>query len=230
MARWAGIHLGIVDISEQFARVAQMSHESRGSVDFFAFGNYFYTAGWNVAYGTERVRHNGSTPGYSASLRVYPHNDMAVVVLGNLAHGAVPFGAFITDVIEGDFGNVGMEFFTIVDIVLTIITVSGIIYIGLLIRLFIKLVKRLRGGDVIRCSFNAKNIKWLFDPIFNSVGLVAIYIGPPIVANLSFEFVVMYFPASFAFAIVATWIGVVYSLCAFFVKVFVNPMKEVKEA
>jgi len=221
MVRWAGIHLGIVDVSEQFARVVHMSHRSRGSVDFFAFGNYFYTAGWNVAYGRERVRHNGATPGYSASLRIYPHNDMAVVVLGNLAHGAVPFGAFVTDVMDGEpFGSVRMEFFTIVDIVLTIVAISGIIYIGLLIRLFVKLAKRLRSGEEIRGSFTSKNIKWLLDPIFSIVGLAAVYIGPPIVANMSFEFVVMYFPASFAFAIIASWIGVVYSFSSFFAKVF----------
>ena len=220
MARWAGIHLGIVDISEQFERVVQMSHQSRGTVDFFAFGNYFYTAGWNVAYETERVRHNGSTPGYSASLRIYPHNDMAVVVLGNLAHGVVPFGAFITGVIEGDFSNIGMEFFTIVDIVLTVVALSGIIYISLLIRLVVKLIKKVRSREVIKGSFTSKNIKWIFDPIFNIVGLIAMYVGPTIVANMSFEFVVMYFPASFAFALIASWIGVLYSICILFAKIF----------
>jgi len=222
MARWAGIHLGVVDISEQFERVVQRSHENIGSVDFFAHGNYFYTAGWNVTDTGSRIRHNGSTPGYSASLRIYPHDNMAVVILGNLTDAVVPFGAFITDTITGrDFGRMEMGFNTILDIFLTVLAISGIVYVVLLIRLFVRLIKRLRSGEVIKASFTPKNVKWLFDPIFSIAGLVAIYIVPPIFGNTSFEFAMMFVPASYVFALIATWIGVTYSICALLAKIFV---------
>lgn len=224
MARWAGIHLGIVDISEQFARVVQRSHENIGSMDFFAHGNYFYTAGWNVTDEADRVRHNGSTPGYSASLRMYPHTNTAVVVLGNLTDRVVPFGAFVSDTIAGEpFGRIGMDFNTIIDIFFTVLTILGIVYIGLFIRLFVKLRKRLRSGEMIKWSFTSKNIKWLFDPIFSIAGLVALYVVPSIYGNTSYQFAAMFSPASMTPAIIATWVGVVYSLCSFGVKVFIKP-------
>ena len=226
MARWAGVHLGTVDISEQFVRVVQRSHENIGSMDFFAHGNYFYTAGWNVTEEGDRVRHNGSTPGYSASLRIYPHTNTAVVVLGNLTDGLVPFGAFVSDIIAGEpFGRVGMGFNTILDLFLTVLTISGIVYVGLLIRLSIKLTKRLRSGAVIKGSFALKNIKWLFDPIFAIIGLIAIYVVPSIYGNTSYQFAIMFSPASMTPAIIATWIGVVYSLFSWWTKVFVRPIE-----
>ena len=224
MARWAGIHLGTVDISEQFARVVQRSHGNIGAMNFFAHGNYFYTAGWNVTDEGDRVRHNGSTPGYSASLRIYPHTNTAVVVLGNLTDGVVPFGALVSDTIAGEpFRSVGMGFNTILDIFLTALTISGIVYAGLLIRLFVKLRKRLRSGAVIKGSFTSKNIKWLFDPIWAISGLVAIYVIPSMYGNTSYQFAALFSPASLATAAVATWVGVVYSLCALWVKIFANP-------
>jgi len=227
MARWAGIHLGTVDISEQFVRVVRRSHENIGPMDFFAHGNYFYTAGWNVTDEGDRVRHNGSTPGYSASLRIYPHTNTAVVVLGNLTDGVVPFGAFVSDTIAGEsFRSVGMSFNTILDIFLTVLAISGIVYAGLFVRLFVKLGKRLRSGEMIKGRFTSKNIKWLFDPIWAIAGLVAIYIVPSIYGNTSYQFAVMFSPASMTPAIIASWIGVVYSLCAFGVKVFVRPCAE----
>jgi len=224
MARWAGIHLGIVDISEQFARVVQRSHKNFGSMDFFAHRNYFYTAGWNVTDDGNHVRHNGSTPGYSASLRIYTHTNTAVVVLGNLTSGVVPFGALVSGTMAGEpFGNVRMDFNILMDIFLTVLAISGIVYTGLLVRLFVKLRKRLGSGDVIKGSFTSKNIKWLFDPIFAIAGLITIYVVPSIYGNTSYQFAIMFSPASMTPAIIASWIGVVYSLCAFGVKVFVRP-------
>lgn len=222
MVRWADIHLGTADVSEQFARVAQRSHENIGSVDFFTHGDYSYTAGWYVSYGNNRIRHNGSTPGYSASFRIYPHTNTAVIVLGNLAHGAVPFGAFVSDVLGGEpFDSVEMEFFAILDVIYTVLTALGAVYVGLFIRLVVKLIKRRNDGEMAKRRRTFK-MTWIIDPIISVVALVLLYVGPSMTANMSYEFVRMYSPASYAFAIAVAWVAVVYSLCSLFIKIFMN--------
>jgi len=221
LARWAGIHLGVVNVSEQFERVIQRSHENHGSVDFFAHSNYFYTAGWYVTYENDRIRHNGTSPGYSASVRILPNDNMAVVVLGNLVNGAVPFGELISDIIieSEPFNSVQMDLFTIIDIFYTISIAVFTIYIGFFIWFIARVIKRLNSGEIVNRKLTFK-IRWLIVPLIFIADLVYSYVSPSMMGNTSHEFAVLHLPASLMPATIALWIALVCSLCAFFIKVF----------
>jgi len=66
MARWAGLHLGSLEVSEQFARVTQRSHELNGdSEHLFAHrrNDGFYAAGLGISFengSISSIAHNGS--------------------------------------------------------------------------------------------------------------------------------------------------------------------------
>ncbi|MCL2445810.1 MAG: beta-lactamase family protein [Oscillospiraceae bacterium] len=223
MVRWAQVQLGMVEIDEQFGRVVQRSHEPMGSVDFFAHGNYFYTAGWNVRDDGAHVRHYGATPGYSAAFRLYPHAGTAVIVLGNLAHGVVPFGSFVTDVVErGSFNRMGMEFNVMMDIFLTVLAALTIVYVVLFVRLIVNLMKKRNEGRITtrECTFKAA---WLIDPLITVAGLIALYVVPPMFGNTSLAFALEYIPASWAFAVAGGWVAVAYSVCSLLYKAFLKP-------
>jgi len=222
MVRWTGIHLGIVDISEQFERVVRRSHENNhGTINPFAYGDFFYAAGWYVNHERGTVHHNGSTAGYSSALRMLPYENTAVVILGNLSHGTVAFGALILDIITGGaFVNIRMDIFTIFDIIFGILTIIGIVYVGLFVRFFIKLTKRLRSGETVKGKFSFKNLFGLIEP---TLSLASFYIAPSIIFSTSREFYLEYTPASIHIAEIAIWIMAVYSLTLLWAKVFVHP-------
>ena len=222
MVRWAEIHLGTVDISEQFERVVRRSHENNHSaIDPFANRDFFYAAGWNVHPERGTLHHNGSTAGYSSALRMLPDENTAVVVLGSLSHGAVAFGVHVLDIVTyGEpFGNIQIDMFMIFDVFFGVLAIQGIVYVGLLIRLLIKLLKRLRSGEIIKGKFVPKHFLGLIEPICS---LAVFYFVPSIVFSTSREFYLEYTPASIHVAEVAIWVMAVYSVVRFLDKVFVE--------
>jgi len=227
MARWAGIHLGAVEVNEQLARVVQRSHELNGSEMPFADFSFFYGGGWGVFPEDGRIAHNGATPGYSASVIMLPEYDTAVIVLGNLQNGALQFGDFVLSIMEGgDLNRAGIDFFTILDIVYTALTLMGIIYIALFVRTTIRLCKRLRRGERAKTKFC---IKWLIDPLLSTVGLMAFYVIAPFMMSNSVEFLAMFSPASGVTALIALWIMVVYSFCICLAKAFGLQVKKIQK-
>jgi len=230
MMRWAEIHLGVVDVPEQFERVVRRSHENNhDAIDPFADRDFFYAAGWYVNYERGTVHHNGSTSGYSSALRMLPDENTAVVVLGNLSHGAVAFGAHILDIVTyGEpSGNVQINMFMLFDIVFGVLTVMGIVYAGLFVRFFVKLAKRLHSEAFIKGKFVPKQLLGLIEPICS---LAAFYFVPSIVFSTSRAFYLEYAPASIHVAEVAMWVMAVYSLVGFLSKVFVHPRDEVTDS
>ena len=220
MVRWAEIHLGVANIPEQFVRVVQMSHENNHDFNNpFADKNLIYTAGWNVNLESGSIHHYGSTPGYSAALRMLPDSNTAVVILGNLS-GAVPFGVYILNVIEGEpFSGVGMDMSTIVDIFVTITLAICIVYIGFFIRFIAGLIKRLKGDKITNRKITFK-IRWLIAPLIFIADLIYMHIIPSMLGNTSHELALMFSPASYTPALIGLWIALVCSLCVFFVRIF----------
>ena len=226
MARWTSIHLGAIDVNEQFARVVQRSHKHNRANDTpFTDMSYFYGAGWRVEFESGDIRHGAETPGYTATVRMRPHNGTAVVVIGNMMYGSMfQLGTNILDAVDGEpFSSVGMDLFVILDIVFSVLSVVGILYIGLFVRLVIKVAKRLRSGEKIKANFTSKNIGRILDPIISLVILIAFYVGPAMMFGNSFTHVAMHSPASMATALAALWIMMMYTLCSWLVRVFVNP-------
>ena len=230
MARWAGIHLGTVDVSEQFTRVVHRAHENNHSItDPFADMNFMYAAGLMVRLEAGVIGHYGSAPSYFATLRMYPHRSMAVVVLGNLQQNPedIPFGTLVSNAIDGEpFSNVRTGLWAIFDIIYTITVVGAIVYIGFFIRFVVRVIKRLNSGEIVNRKLTFK-IRWYIVPLLLIADLVYSYDSITTTSNTSHEWAVMNLPASLTPALIALWIMLLCSLCVFIVRVIgLSPMKK----
>ena len=232
MAHWANVQLGSTDISAQFERVIQRSHESgyafrEDSVNPFADKYVFYAAGWAVDLQNGSVAHSGSTPGYLANVHILTYEDIAIVVLGNLNGGlgiGHRLGNLVIDALEGEpFDRAQTDMFVFMDIAFIIFVIIGFAQICMLVRIIIKVKKRLDNGEIIKARFGKKNISWLFDPVLSIMGIIAFYVVPSIWMDTSREFIVLFAPSSLTWAGVAIWVMAVYSLFSFWVKIFVSP-------
>jgi len=230
MVRWAGIHLGTVELSEQFARLVQRSHENHHSSENpFADSEFFYAAGWFVHSERGEIEHGGQTSGYSTLVSFFPDDNIAVVALGNLVLASImhPFGALALDNIGGySFDVIGMDLYIIMDIALTIITALGLVFVGLFVRLLIRLSNRFRKGERIKTNFTAKIMIQLVAAVMSLALLIAFYIVPPLVFDTSRAVVVAFAPASLTTGGIALWIITAYAWCSWLAKVFVHPCHE----
>jgi len=227
LVRWAEVQLGIVDVPEQFARVVQRSHIPNldANVDF-ARGYVFAGGGWYVNSENGRIEHAGGARGYSAIVRLLPESNAAVVVLTNQRINNVEELADIALVAvrDGVFNNRSRDFGEMVDIGFTILCAMGIVYIGLFVRLVVKLRKRLQSGEIMKANFSAKSIKMLIGgSIFSIAGLIFYYIFPYVVMDTTRASLLLNWPVSFAVAAIALWIMVIHDVFAWWIKVFVSP-------
>ncbi|MCL2050487.1 MAG: beta-lactamase family protein [Lachnospiraceae bacterium] len=224
MVSWAQIHLGMIEVSQQFERVIQRSHElSPVSGNPYAQLDFHYAAGWVVHSGYGFIEHNGATPGYSAALRIYPESDVAVVFLSNMNYSPIDnVSGFILDAIDGSFNELPTDFFVLLDIIFTSITAIGIVFILLLVRLFIKLIKRKQGGEKILGKINPKIAAKLISLIVSIIILAGSYLVPPAIFNNSRMRLVIFEPASSYTANIALWIIVIYCLCSFLNKLLAS--------
>ena len=221
MTRWAGIHLGVVDVPEQFTRVVQRSHEHNHESDTpFATRDFFYAAGWRIHTEDGQIEHGGHTPGYGAIVRIFPHSGVAVVVLGNLRYESInQFGYLVFDAVEsGIFNTVGVDFQVILDIVFTFLTIVGIVYVIMFVRLVIKTMKRLRSGERIKINTTSISLSGLIDPILTIGVAIGFYIIPGMFLNTSHQLLVLTAPASMTIAGIALWINALQSVCSWLVK------------
>ncbi|MCL2621228.1 MAG: serine hydrolase, partial [Defluviitaleaceae bacterium] len=226
MARWAGIHLGVVEVSEQFARVAQRSHENNHTsenpfVNSTFFGDAFFdAAGWQV-FEDGTITHGGSVFGYFADVMMLPERNIAVVVLSNLRHLNVPQWSplILEAVYDGNFNRAGMDPFAMIDIAFIVLTAMGVFFIGLFVRLVLKLRKQLHISEKTKSKIK---IKWLIGSVLSAIGLLAFYIVLPMVVETSYRIALLVFPASMTAATVAVWIALAYSLFSMWTKIFVS--------
>ena len=217
MGRWVAIHLGTVEVSEQFTRVIESSHVPGR--------NTIYGAGWNVNSATGEIFHAGGAPGYSAIVQIFQRSNTAVVVLGSLQMTVtIPFAPLVLTAVESEmFNRVSMDTWAIMDIFFTILTAVGIVFIVMFVRLVINLIKRFLHGEVAKVQFTSKNITLPIAPLLLSVGLIAGYIVPPAIYNMPYEMLLVFSPASMTAVGIAMWIIVAYFWCSWLAKVFVTP-------
>jgi len=223
MARWVGIHLGTIEVSEQFARVVERSHRHNHDTENpFAGRGFFYAGGWFVHPRRGEIEHGGLTPGYSTLVSMLHEDNTAVVVLSNLCYMAMgSFGSLTLDaVLRDNFNSVGIDFYVTLDIILTVITAMGVVSIFMLIWLSVSFRKKVVGGEKMKAKLTAKSVAWLIFPIITIGVLVAFYVYPPIAFDTSWEVVTTFSPASFIWANIALWVIVVYSLYFWLVKLF----------
>ena len=227
MARWAGIHLGTIEVNEQFTRIVQRSHENNHtSPNPFADTNFHPGAGWNIlrddsdfgnlTFGDRKIMHGGSGFGNIAYIGIIPEHDMAVVFLLNHRHANVPAWLFmIWDALEGVLNPIGADLFAIFDIIFVAITAVGVLCIGLFVRLALKL----RGAEKSKPKLR---IRWLLCLIPSIIGLLFFYVIAPMLFAMPLNTLLRFSPASMIIAIIAVWVMVAYSLFSLWMKVFVR--------
>jgi len=225
LVRWAEIQLGIVDVPEQFARVVQRSHIPNLNADVGFTSGYFSDGGWVVDLENGHIEHSGGGSGFSANIRFFPESDIAVVVLANLRYVLIHniSAMAINAVVDGNFTNAGRDMHNWTDLIFTIVTALGLVYLFLFVRLFIKMRKQLRSGAVIKPSFSRGSLKGLFGMIFAIVGLVFYYVFPFVIMDTTRASLLINWPISFGVAAIAVWINVLYDAFAWWVKIAVKP-------
>ena len=223
MARWAGIHLGAIEVSEQLSKVVARSHEhNHYIVNPFEGLGFFYGAGWGVNAENGDIGHGAATPSYSAIIEIVRHNNTAVVVLGNMQNRAIPFASVVLEAVNNDvFNGAALDLQIIFDIIFSALTLTGTIFVFLFVRLVIRFVKRLRSGEQIKARFEPRNIIWFMDLIISIIGVLAFYLlVPSIFFRTSYAFAAMFSPASITTAGIAVWIMLAYSAFEFIAKLF----------
>jgi len=226
MARWAGIHLGTVKVSEQFARVVQRSHENNHtSQNPFADLDFVYAAGWGVSedgwgfieYGS--MQHIGGTFQAFSYVEIVPEPEMALIILANVnLMSGLQWISFVWDAAYGgDLNSIGVDPFAIIDIVFVVLTVIGILFIGLFMRRVVKLCKQRNSREKVKHKLK---IRWLVAPILSIIGLLFIYVISPAASGMPFGMLIIYFPASMTTAVIAVWIITAYSLFSLGAKIF----------
>ena len=224
MARWTGIQAGFVDVSDQFARIVQRSHENfHGEQNPFTDRDFHYAAGWGVRHQNGEIHHGGNTPGYSSQISFLQQDNTAVVVLANLGSSVMtsPFVTLVLDaVVDDNFNAIGTDPFAIMDMVFVVLTAVGVLFVGLFVWRIMKLNKQLPNGWREKPTLR---IKWIFAPILSIIGLFVFYVGMPMAFQIPFRTMMVNGPASGLAAIIVMWVMAVYSLFSLWTKVFVSP-------
>ena len=225
MARWAQIHLGIVDVDEQFARVVQQSHvpgpDSR-------YGNVYYGAGWAIDLVNGNILHNGMAPGYSTTVSLFHYRDTAVVLLINLKYADInQISNLILDATEnGVFNILQTDFYASMDLMSTVTALIGIITTIMFAVFVLRLIKKTRSGYRIGFKITFKRTLLLLLPLALTVYFIGGYILLPIYMNMSMAQIMLYAPASAVWGDIALIATAVCAWLFWFAKVLVQPKKD----
>ncbi len=186
MNRWLKIHMGEAEISEQFKRIVEKSHQPipESVVD----DNTHYAAGWFIDDETGTIYHSGGTPNYSANAIIRPASGSAVCVLTNMnaSSNTIRIADNILDILEGKTpAPYKSDVWIIFDSVFSIVTIIAIVGIVLLILFTIK--KR-------RCAQN--RTVWFIITAVLSLFVILLLIIIPIAFNDSWSNLRMWAPPS----------------------------------
>ena len=220
MVRWAKIQLGEIEVNEQLTRVIARSHENNHTTQNpFADLDFVYAAGWGVS-DEGFIQHVGSTMGNISAVWIVTEDDLAVVILSNLRQNVAPWVFMVLDAVnEGELNHIGADANLIMDIIFVGLTAIGVLFIGLLIRLAIKVGKRMHSREK---SKHMLKIRWLFGLLPSIIGVLFFYIIAPMLFAMPLGALLIFSPASTVTAIVAVWIMAVYSTFSLLAKVLFN--------
>jgi hypothetical protein len=167
------------------------------------------------------IQHAGQAPGYSAMIRMFPHRNTAVVILGNLSHGSMSnVATFVLDTIVGEpFYAMPADTFIGLDLISTIVTAIGVVATVAFVLFVLRLVRKIRKGIKIGFEITFKNIVLFIMPLILSVVAIGWFVFVPRIFGNSFSFLIMFSPASNTFASIAIVAMVVYSWCFWLAKV-----------
>ncbi len=167
MARWAGIHLGLVqDIPEIFSPVIEKAHQA--DLNGPSSGNnYYYSAGWLIKADSDLLVHDGQTPSFTSTIALFTEEEQGVLFLAN---GNVHSGLArsIKSILDGDlqqtYANQWIDIFSSVIAVALFIGIVAFLIIG--IRNRIKYKPQLTKNKIIMTSL------WVIVAIFMLIRLL----------------------------------------------------------
>jgi CubicO group peptidase (beta-lactamase class C family) len=214
MSRWLQIHLGVIEISEQFHRIIEKSHQPdpQSIID----DTTRYTAGWYANAKTGAIYHSGGTPNYSANVEIRPAANSAVCVLTNMNASANTnhIAANILDVLEGKPASAYQtDIWYIFDMVFSLITAASII--GFIIYTFVilRIIRQTRKGKCIKKDFTRKDLKCFIFPSILALFSVLIAVIPPLIFGSPWTTIRKWSPVSLSLGIASL---IAFSICAFF--------------
>nr|WP_025776085.1 serine hydrolase domain-containing protein [Clostridium botulinum] len=104
MARWMGIHMGIVhDIPEIFHEIIEKSHHGDMSVP--DVNGMFYAAGWSVNSQQTIIEHSGGNPNFATEVEILPNERTAVCLLTNGANTNRNLVLKIKEILDGNLSQ-----------------------------------------------------------------------------------------------------------------------------
>ena len=227
MARWAQIHMGVVDVGEQLARVAQRTQQYIPTAGQpFEGLDEFYAAGWQVHFYGGRVQHNGLTEAYFSMVDMFPYRNEAVVMLTNMQYRPATVIRAVNDaiweIVGGDLARtLPPNSNTVYDIIDTCFVIAGIITTALFLLLVVRFIKKIRNKQSIRFKITFKVMLLSLLPL----SLLAVAVGMPMlivaVSGMSLQMALLNMPASAFPATIATIAMAVYAFCFWISRMFV---------
>ncbi len=101
MARWAGIHLGLVgDIPEIFLRAIEKAHQADFNGPSTDIG-FYYSAGWQIKPGGSVLIHDGQTPSFTSTVALLTEEARGIIFLAN-GYVEASLASGIRSILDGD--------------------------------------------------------------------------------------------------------------------------------
>ncbi|BCJ96190.1 hypothetical protein acsn021_37590 [Anaerocolumna cellulosilytica] len=161
MERWMRIQMGLIDVPVQYEEIIEKSHI--GNTTVASQGNNYYAAGWEVNLKGKNILHDGNNPNYSSTLLMQPENKLGICILTNMNSNAVNYLANnILNIIQGkDISRYTLDLYKSLDTVFSIVIVGavmlGLLFVFLLLKAFIELIK----GERIRSKLKGAKVAGL---------------------------------------------------------------------
>ena len=182
LSRWAEIQLGEIEVSEQFSRIIQLSHQP--NPESVVNDHTTYACGWFVNEQTNEIYHSGGTPNYSSRITLRPDDNMAVCVLTNMNASAntEAIAANILAILDGTgpapYQN---DIWTLLDFIFTVI--SAACGLGILVLILV----------LIRAGYLVQNGRYVKRPVRK----IALKLVLPVLLVLLSVFTFVLLPAIF---------------------------------
>lgn len=148
MERWMRIQLGLIDIPDQYKHIIQKSHIGDTTVP--SQGNYNYSAGWNINIKGKDIQHGGNNPNFSSMLIMLPNENKGICVLCNLNSNATEYLAnnILNIIQKKEITKYTTDTYKMIDMIFSILIIAsvviGVLFIILLIKAIIELIRKQR--------------------------------------------------------------------------------------
>ena len=213
MSRWLQIHMGEIEVSAQFQRIIEKSHQA--NPDSIVDDNTHYAAGWYINDETGGIYHSGGTPNYSANVEIRTQSNIAVCILTNMNASANTnsIAANILNILEGKSTTpYQADVWSIFDLIFSSITIIGAVGIFVLILITLRLVRQIRRVQREKVKVTRKRLLPFIPSSILTLFTILAAVIIPIVFESSWVDLVLWSPLSLLSGMISL---IVLSICAF---------------